>query len=413
MYNLPIAIIAFITLFLAILWLNLLFLYPSKRKKKAMIWPSVTFVIPAKNEEKWIKKSLQSAINLDYPKKKLEIIVVNDASTDNTRIIAEKFIKNNPGHDIKLINRKKSIGIKAPGLNQALKIAKGSLFVCVDADSSVAEDALKKIVPQFDNISVGAAISAIMVNNPQNLYEQVQHYEYLMSILYRKLMANINTLAMTPGVLSIYRTGLLRKIKGFDETNITEDFEIALRIKEAGYSIELEPSCHTYTNVPNNFKELWRQRIRWFRGFIFNTIKYKHMVFNKKYSLFGNFQIPLNIFAVPFLLGTIGLILFQSITSLYEFAIRSLTIDGYFISQFLSMTTPKDYFLGQNFKIMLPIYISSILGIYMIYASHKLVEKRFRHPFALWVYFAVFPLLTSIHWATAIGQEITKRKRKW
>lgn len=413
MYNIPIAIIAFITLFLAVFWLNFLFLYPGEKRKKIQQWPLVTFVIPAKNEEKWIEKALRSAIELDYPKSKLEIIVVNDASTDQTKHIVKKFISNNSHFDIKLINRKKSIGIKAPGLNQALEDAKGELFVCVDADSSVAKDALKKIVPQFNKATVGAAISAIMVNNPKNLYEQVQHYEYLMSILYRKLMASINTLAMTPGVLSIYRTALLREIKGFDETNITEDFEIALRIKNAGYSIELEPTCHTYTNVPNNFKELWRQRIRWFRGFIFNTIKYKHMIFNKKYDLFGRFQIPLNIVAVPFLLGTIGLILYQSITSLYEFAIRSLTIEGYFISQFLSVTTPKDYILGQNLKIMLPIYISSILGLYMIYASHKLVKERFRHPFALWVYFAVFPLLTSIHWAAAIGAELTKRKRKW
>lgn len=413
MYNIPIAIVAFITLYLAIVWLNFLLLYSGETTKKLKSWPKVTFVIPAKNEEKWIAKSLESATEMDYPSEHLEIIAINDASTDNTRKLIEKFINEHPNFNIKLINRAKSIGIKAPGLNQALEIATGELFVCVDADSCVAKDALKRIIPHFAYKHVGAAISAIKVNDPQNIYERVQRYEYLMSILYRKLMANIDTLAMTPGVLSIYRTQLLKDIGGFDESNITEDFEIALRIKDAGYSIELEPTCHTYTNVPNSFKQLWSQRIRWFRGFIYNTFKYKHMILNKKYKLFGRFQLPLNIIAVPILLGTMGLILYQSITAFYEFIIRSLTIEGYFMSTLFSVTTPRAFILGQNFKIMIPFFIASVLGLFMIYAAHKLVKERFRHPFSLWVYFAVFPLLTSIHWVSAIGQEITKRKRKW
>ena len=133
----------------------------------------------------------------------------------------------------------KVIMIIGAGILQApaIKIAKGSLFACVDADSIVEKNSLRLMLPHFLDSKVGAVISAIKINKPKNIYEKVQRLEYIIAVLIRKLMESINTLSMTPGVLSVYKTDVLRKVGGFDSGNITEDYEIAMRLKYHKYKI--------------------------------------------------------------------------------------------------------------------------------------------------------------------------------
>lgn len=406
-------IISFVTLYSTILWLSFLYLNRGNEQKLTKNRPYVSIAIPAHNEEKCIAKTMRSVAALEYPKNKLEIIVINDASTDKTKEIAERAKRelNNP--NIKIINRKISTGTKAPGMNEALKEARGQYFGCVDADSVVRADALKKMLHHFRNPNVGAVISAIQVNDPKNVYEKVQRLEYILGILTRKLMSTIDSLVMTPGVLSLYRTDLLKKVGGFDDKNITEDFEIALRLKEAGYLTELEVGAHTYTNVPNDFRSLWRQRIRWFRGFVANNLKYRKMLFNKRYTSFGLFQMPFNILSVFVLILSVSIILWGTLSQLYEFILRSIMIKGYFWSSITSFTSPKDFLLGTDYNIMVPIYLASILGILMLLYAHKQIEQKIKYPVALWTYFVIFPYITALHWLSAIGQEFLKLKKKW
>ena len=106
-------------------------------------------------------------------------------------------------------------------------------------------------------------------------------------------MARIHTLVITPGVLSTYRTSVLREIGGFDadRRNLTEDFEIALRLTERGYRILLKHKASAIPLFLQHFTH-YRQRVRWYRGFIFNILKYRHMLFNSKYGMLGFFSSP-------------------------------------------------------------------------------------------------------------------------
>jgi len=407
-------IIAFISLYTTILWLSFLYLGNFDRKKSRIgEYPLVTIAIPAHNEEKGIRQTIQSVLDMKYPEDKLELIVINDASTDNTKEIAEEIISQNRSRDIKLLNTKECYGKKSPGMNRALRIAKGEFFGCVDADSIVDKNALHPMLPHFSERKVGAVISAIQVNDPKNIYEKIQHFEYIMGILTRKLMASIGTLVMTPGVLSIYRTDVLKIVGGFDENNITEDFEIALRLKDAGYCVELETDSHTFTNVPNNFRSLWNQRIRWFRGFIENHRKYKHMILNREFKTYGMFQIPFNILSVPILILSAGLIFYGFMKYSYEFILRSVVITNYFKNSILHIPSLKEILLLQNLKIGIPILFASVLGIIMIVYAYRQVNQKLKNPAHIWVYFVIFPYLTSLHWLSAIGQEILKIRKKW
>jgi len=198
------------------------------------------------------------------------------------------------------------------------------------------------------------------------------------------------------------------------EKNITEDLEVAFRLRSNQYIVSMAPEAIGYTKVPNDFKGLWSQRIRWFRGFIYNHIKYKHMIFRSKYGLFGTFQLPLNIFAVVLLLITVAIITFGTIRDSWEFLLRSVTIQGYFWKTLTDFPTIKELLLGQNIQVILPLFLGTVLGMWLIVIAHKrLQEKILRYVAYIWFYFLVAPTLTSIHWFTSITHEIFRTKRKW
>ena len=130
-----------ISLYFAVFWfLVLLDREPKARARKLKKFPSVSIVIPAYNEGKNIIKTLSSLINLHYPKNRLEIIVINDGSKDNTGDLVKGFIAKSKRWDIRLIS-KKNEG-KGAALNDGLRAEKGEFFVCLDADSIAAKNAL-------------------------------------------------------------------------------------------------------------------------------------------------------------------------------------------------------------------------------------------------------------------------------
>jgi len=403
--------VVFLSLYISVVWLSFLYLYePAQRKKQ--VFPYVTIAIPAYDEQGSIGSTIRSVAALDYPHDKLEIIVVNDGSADKTKDVVKKTICSIKGAMIRLVSQE-NLG-KGTALNSALRLAKGELFGVVDADSFVKRDALKFMVCNFSDENTAAVISALQVNNPKNIYEKVQRLEYIIGILTRRLMAFIGTLAITPGVLSLYRTRVLRELDGFDPESKTEDFEIAMKLKYYGYDIEIEKDAYTYTNVPNNFKALWNQRIRWFRGFIENHIRYKKMFFDREHSSFGWFQLPLNMTGILILIAAVAVMLYGISTYLHDHIERFLLIDGYFTTFILGFTTsPKDFLLGLNMKIMLPIYIALGISMILFYAAHRSVQTKVKYPGSIFAYFFIMPIIYFVHWIASIGQEAIRMKKKW
>ena len=275
---------------------NELFTYPKSTKKY-----SVSVLIPAYNEEDSVEGTVRAVLNSDY-KNILEIIVINDGSTDNTGKIAEALAKKYK--IIKVLNKKNSG--KADSLNQALRIAKGELIIVLDSDSYILPDAIGKMIGYFDNKQVASVTGKILVKNYNNLIERLQAAEYAIIAFSRKLLEFVEGIWVTPGALSMYRKSTLLDVGGFDTKNITEDVEITWRLISKGYAIKMCLAAGTYTIVPNNVKKWWRQRIRWDIGGIQTLNKYKKWIL-KKGSL-GYFIIPL--FAVSMFLGLLGLIIF-------------------------------------------------------------------------------------------------------
>ena len=409
-------IIAFVGLYLSIIWINLLFLGKDEIEEKKSIdksyRPTITFAIPAYNEEKTIAGTIQSILDIDYPKGKYEIIVVDDGSTDNTAKIAKQYEKDG----VKVI-KTKNHG-KGHALNIALKRSKKELFTCVDADSYIEKESVMIIVQNFRNKKVSGCSSSIFVKNNNKIIEKMQVFEYMYAAIFRKLFAFIGCLFVTPGVLSIYRTEDLKEAGMFEEdrNNITEDLEIAMRLQSLHKCIAFDIQSITYTTIPDTMKKVIRQRIRWFRGYIYNARKYRHMHLNKDYELLGLFILPLNIASVIIIISS-TIIIWSGILDGFKYIYQKAIIAKTPLYEFIDILTLKQIILTIDFKISIPLTIITLAGLYLLYKSHKITGKSIdisaRSIIAFILFLVIYPWLLALCWTYSLILEAKGSKREW
>jgi cellulose synthase/poly-beta-1,6-N-acetylglucosamine synthase-like glycosyltransferase len=287
----------FIALFFEV-FLLVTFLSEPARERRARttttLTPKVAIVVPCWNEENTIKGTVDSLLALDYPADKLQIVLVNDGSTDNTKEVMDSYI----GHPQVTVIHKENGG-KHTAMNLGIERSTDAEYVgCLDADSYVAPDALREIVTYFDNPEVGAVTAAMSVWDPKTLLERMQNADYIHGITLRHVISSINGLYVTPGPFSFYDRKAILELGGFRKGHNTEDLEMALRLQDAGYVIENAPRARVYTKTPKTVRSLIKQRTRWTTGFLRNVIyDYRHMIANPKFGTLGMLILPLGLLA--------------------------------------------------------------------------------------------------------------------
>lgn len=405
--------ICFVSVYVALFWINVIaveesYMKVSKIKKKVVGNPLVSIAVPMYNEENGILNTLNSLIEQDY--KNLEIIVIDDASKDNSVKIVKEFMKKHK--NVKLLVHSKNSGSKAFGVNDALKIAKGEYFAVMDADCTASSHSLSVMLAEFDVDNIGGVIAPVMALEPKTMVEKMQSFEYVAAAFFRNLMSNIGTLHNSNGVLSLFRTELIRKLGGFDEQSITEDFEIAMRLRYNHYNVVLCKHTKNYTHVPATFPRLWRQRVRWYRGFISTMYKYRKMTFNKGYGLLGLFQVPLNLFTLVLVFVSLILMTSQFFTWCYRIFQR-LYVLKWEVFDIFYMPSIKEYILGLDVSFYFPVVLSFVAGLYLYYKAYKYINEKWRFHFASILYLFVYPMFRSLQWLQAFFMEVFKVQRKW
>lgn len=403
---------SFLSLYVGIFWLHVVFIKENKIENKDY-FPSVSVIVPSWNVENSLWKTVHSIISLNYPKDKLEIIIVDHGSKDKTGDVAKQLIKRFSDSNIQLLYKERALGhMKAHAFNEGLKYAKSEYIACIDADTIVMKDSLKNMMPSFKDKEIGAVISNIKVLQPKNIYEKVQHLEYIFSTFTRSLMSKIDTLQTTHGALSVYRKEIFDKYGGFDEHNITEDFEIAMRMRYHGYRVVMAQDSITYTCVPNTLRWFWKQRVRWFRGFLFNNMKYRKMMFKKEYKLLGSFQYPMNMITIGVIFVMVSLIVYKFGNEIISFVSKIYNLGtGYFAGW--EIPAIRDVLLNINITIMFPIVFSILVGLTIYHLAHKNLNEPWRYPFALLCYMTIYPMVRSFQWINAIYEEVFKARKKW
>lgn len=244
---------------------------------------SVTVLIPAYNEEVGIIKTLQSVIDTKYPK--LEIIVINDGSTDNTHRLMSDYI-NQASQDLTINAQLKylalSNGGKSNALNQALKIASNDIIMTIDGDCLMDQNAIKNTVKQFNCDKVGAVAGNVVIGNKAKPIEVIQQLEYLCGFFLRRADSVFNSVFIIGGAAAAYRRKVLTEVGFFNSEIVTEDIEMSTRILAAGYKTKFASDAITYTEGPSSWRGLFEQRLRWKFGRFQTFIKYKHLFFSKQ-----------------------------------------------------------------------------------------------------------------------------------
>jgi len=387
--------------------------YNQDKKRKKQLFtddelPKVSIIIPAYNEERSIARTIESISASDYPKNKLEIIVVNDGSKDKTYEIAKKY----KSKLVKVFTKKN--GGKGTALNLALKKCTGEFIFTMDADTFVAPRSVKEMTRYFKNPEVMSVTPSMLIHEPKGLLQRVQQAEYLFGLFIRKAFSSVNAIHVTPGAFSAYRKTFFDKYGGYDETNITEDLEMSLRIQHAGYSIEYSPESPAYTIAPNKFKPLLIQRRRWYTGLMRNTWKYKG-IFHPKYGDLGVFVLPIAWISIFF---SVFLINYMVIKALFEVQ-KELSFLISINFDFTSMFGIGSYFIERllftifmNPIIVFFLLFATVMGIYMKFATKK-VGKVKKLPGTIVLYFLFFALLFGFWWTVSIIYVALNRKVTW
>lgn len=245
--------------------------------------PSVSVVIAAYNEEKVIASTIRAVLANRY--EPLEIIVVDDGSRDDT----SGEVTRNFGDRVKLI-RQDNAG-KAPALNRGIAEATGEILVSLDADTIFAHDTIALLVRHFADPLVGGVAGNVKVGNRMNPLTHWQSIEYITSQnLDRRAYATINSVTVVPGAVGAWRREAIVQAGGYLNDTMAEDMDLTWRVRRIGWKIETDSDAMGYTEAPDSFRALFKQRFRWAFGTLQSLWKHRRAV--GRYGWFGRVMLP-------------------------------------------------------------------------------------------------------------------------
>jgi cellulose synthase/poly-beta-1,6-N-acetylglucosamine synthase-like glycosyltransferase len=234
--------------------------------------------VPVKDEEKVIERLLTALSRIRYPAEKMEIIVVEDGSTDRSFDVCVEYVKKS-NLNIKVLHKPVSNG-KPSALNYGIKHASGEIIGVFDADSVPAPDILSNVCKYFEDPEVAAVQGrTLSINSEENMLTKFLSYEetvwceaYLRGKDVLRLFVHLK------GSCQFLRREILDNLNGFDESALSEDMELSARLTEKGYRIRYAPDVRAWQEHPSSFKEFFKQRTRWFGGTMMVAFKYGRLL---------------------------------------------------------------------------------------------------------------------------------------
>jgi hyaluronan synthase len=264
--------------------------------------PTASIIIPVKNEEDAIQNTIIHALNSDYPPDKLDVIVIDDGSTDKTEEkIRELLLNNSQSNRITFIKHEINRG-KREAMASGMRVAKGEILISIDSDSYVDKDAVKLLVQPFIDKEITAVCGHGNVSNKyKNLLTQIQHawYQEMFYIL-KSMESQLDCVNCCSGILAAYRKENVRAV--LDEwlgqnffgipIIISDDRQLTnlslrgigkLSTREA--KVKYQSNAIVYTAAPDNIKQFLKQQIRWRRGSLHGTLFASKFMWKKKFPI--------------------------------------------------------------------------------------------------------------------------------
>jgi len=274
-------------------------------------FPKISVIVPAKDEENVIERCLQSLININYPRERMEIIVV-DGSSDSTTKICKKFELENQGL-IKVIKENNPHG-KPSALNLGLKHATGEVIAVFDADSIVDKDCFVKAIRYLQEGALAVQGKTRCFNKNRNLIARLVHFEQeAWQQLILNGRENLGLFIPFNGSCFFIKREILQELGGWDENCLAEDVELSARLLyKKGAKVKFAPDVISWQEGPSKLKTLIGQRNRWYRGYMEVSAKYHRLLrnpslisFDAEMLLFGPFYMVASLIGYVFWLFNI------------------------------------------------------------------------------------------------------------
>ncbi|MEI6580959.1 MAG: glycosyltransferase family 2 protein [bacterium] len=366
----------------------------------------VTVIVPCYNESETIRGTINSLLDLDYPKDKLKLIIVDDGSKDNTFEIIKEFEK----YDNVRVFHKENGG-KYTALNLGLEHTNTQFVGCLDADSFVDSQALKRIMTYFYDKDVMAVAPSVVVYDPKNILQGAQKAEYDMAVYTKKMLAFLGGIHVTPGPFSIFRKKVFEDLGPYRHAHNTEDQEIALRMQKHHYRIEHCPDAYVYTVAPSSVRKLYRQRSRWIYGFIRNVMDYRKLLFKKEYGTLAFFTLPSGIISVLSVIFLFGIVIYNFFNFVAKKILQINTIG--FNHTVSSQSFNFDFFFFDTktiFFVSIILYTSIIVALLL---GRNMLEGRIRFSFDILYFVIIYSLIAPFWLLKAIFNVLRSKESSW
>ncbi|TKX70838.1 glycosyltransferase [Halorubrum sp. SP9] len=282
-------------------------------------WPELTVLIPAYNEAGYIGDTVESFLTAEYPLAKLDIVVIDDGSTDSTYEEARSYASDG----VTVLTKEN--GGKHSALNHGLTRTDGALVLTVDADSVIAPDAIKEIVRSLRaNPDAAAVAGNVKISNRGTLVTNLQALEYILGInTFRRVFDLLGVVTVVPGCLGLFKRDGIESIGQYSSDTLTEDFDLTIELLKNGFSIH-HSNAVVYTEAPDTWHNLYQQRIRWFRGNLQTVVKHGQIFVLPKFGILHRVGAPYLLFSmsvIPVLgIAVFGLVIWFAIQgSITEF----------------------------------------------------------------------------------------------
>ncbi|MFG2949057.1 bifunctional polysaccharide deacetylase/glycosyltransferase family 2 protein [Streptomyces adustus] len=266
-----------------------------QRNRRRFGWgPTVTrpvsVIVPAYNEKECIANTLKSLAQSTHP---IEIIVVDDGSTDGTSEIARAAAESLGMTNVRVV-RQENAG-KPAALNNGVRSASHDIVVMMDGDTVFEPDAVHQLVQPFADPEVGAVAGNAKVGNRNTVIGAWQHIEYVMGFnLDRRMYDLLRCMPTIPGAIGAFRRDAVLEVGGMSEDTLAEDTDITIAMHRAGWRVVYQEHAKAWTEAPGSLKQLWSQRYRWSYGTMQALWKHRKSLTDKGPSgRFGRVGMPL------------------------------------------------------------------------------------------------------------------------
>jgi cellulose synthase/poly-beta-1,6-N-acetylglucosamine synthase-like glycosyltransferase/peptidoglycan/xylan/chitin deacetylase (PgdA/CDA1 family) len=250
----------------------------------------VTVIVPAYNEKECIANTLASLARSTHP---IEVVVVDDGSTDGTSEIAREAARSLGMTNVRVI-RQENAG-KPAALNNGVRSASHDIVVMMDGDTVFEADTVRQLVQPFADPKVGAVAGNAKVGNRDTVIGAWQHIEYVMGFnLDRRMYDLLRCMPTIPGAIGAFRREAVLEVGGMSEDTLAEDTDITIAMHRAGWRVVYQEHARAWTEAPGSLKQLWSQRYRWSYGTMQALWKHRKSLTDRGPSgRFGRVGMPL------------------------------------------------------------------------------------------------------------------------